>query len=186
MNSDRCWMNIQIDDLMQAAKYKEKFYFVFEVPDNYRVFSVSAELLMEKLQEYRVGIMENKYSIYVDYRKGEIFARATRKDRQVVVTLQEVGRSVPQSVGDSDDTSFRNSGEDQSVEDSLDAEAFRSLRKKISAMLSSLDDRERAIIEQLFGLRLRNSNSRTIEVLVEDRDGRATNRQSSYEVSRNI
>ena len=51
--------------------------------------------------------------------------------------------------------------EDKSAENPMDGAAFNSLREKLSGVLNTLNERERAVIEQRFGLK--DGNPRTLE-----------------------
>ncbi len=78
-----------------------------------------------------------------------------------VLKMAQQPISMQQPVGDSDDTSFGDFLEDKSAENPMDGAAFNSLREKLSVVLNTLNDRERAVIEQRFGLR--DGNPRTLE-----------------------
>lgn len=78
-----------------------------------------------------------------------------------VLKMAQTPISMQQPVGDSDDTSFGDFIEDKSAENPMDGAAFNSLREKLSAVLNTLNDRERAVIEQRFGLK--DGNPRTLE-----------------------
>ena len=64
-------------------------------------------------------------------------------------------------VGDSDDTTFGDFIEDKSAENPSDMTAYSMLKEKIKDVLDSLTDRERAVLEQRFGLV--DGYSRTLE-----------------------
>ena len=78
-----------------------------------------------------------------------------------VLKMAQQPISMQQPVGDSDDTSFGDFLEDKSAENPMDGAAFNSLREKLSGVLNTLNERERAVIEQRFGLR--DGNPRTLE-----------------------
>ena len=78
-----------------------------------------------------------------------------------VLKMAQQPISMQQPVGDSDDTSFGDFLEDKSAENPMDGAAFNSLREKLSVVLNTLNERERAVIEQRFGLR--DGNPRTLE-----------------------
>ncbi len=78
-----------------------------------------------------------------------------------VLKMAQQPISMQQPVGDSDDTSFGDFLEDKSAENPMDGAAFNSLRDKISDVLDTINERERAVIEQRFGLR--DGNPRTLE-----------------------
>lgn len=78
-----------------------------------------------------------------------------------VLKMAQQPISMQQPVGDSDDTSFGDFLEDKSAENPMDGAAFNSLRDKIGDVLNTLNERERAVIEQRFGLR--DGNPRTLE-----------------------
>ena len=78
-----------------------------------------------------------------------------------VLKMAQQPISMQQPVGDSDDTSFGDFLEDKSAENPMDGAAFNSLREKLSVVLNTLNERERAVIEQRFGLK--DGNPRTLE-----------------------
>ncbi len=78
-----------------------------------------------------------------------------------VLKMAQQPISMQQPVGDSDDTSFGDFLEDKSAENPMEGASFASLREKLDGVLSTLNERERAVIEQRFGLR--DSNPHTLE-----------------------
>ncbi len=78
-----------------------------------------------------------------------------------VLKMAQQPISMQQPVGDSDDTSFGDFLEDKTAENPMDGAAFNSLREKLTVVLNTLNERERAVIEQRFGLR--DGNPRTLE-----------------------
>ncbi|MEM9399585.1 MAG: RNA polymerase sigma factor RpoD [Verrucomicrobiota bacterium] len=80
--------------------------------------------------------------------------RAVLKMAQQPISLQA-------QVGDSDDTTFGDFIEDKSAENPSDMTAYALLKEKIKDVLDSLTERERAVLEQRFGLV--DGYSRTLE-----------------------
>jgi RNA polymerase primary sigma factor len=80
--------------------------------------------------------------------------RAVLKMAQQPISLQA-------QVGDSDDTTFGDFIEDKSAENPSDMTAYALLKEKIRDVLDTLTDRERAVLEQRFGLT--DGYSRTLE-----------------------
>ncbi len=78
-----------------------------------------------------------------------------------VLKMAQQPISMQQPVGDSDDTSFGDFLEDKSAENPMEGASFASLREKLSGVLGTLNERERAVIEQRFGLK--DGNPRTLE-----------------------
>ncbi len=78
-----------------------------------------------------------------------------------VLKMAQQPISMQQPVGDSDDTSFGDFLEDKSAENPMEGASFASLREKLGGVLNTLNERERAVIEQRFGLR--DGNPRTLE-----------------------
>ncbi len=78
-----------------------------------------------------------------------------------VLKMAQQPISMQQPVGDSDDTSFGDFLEDKSAENPMEGASFASLREKLGGVLGTLNERERAVIEQRFGLR--DGNPRTLE-----------------------
>ena len=78
-----------------------------------------------------------------------------------VLKMAQQPISMQQPVGDSDDTSFGDFLEDKSAENPMDGASYNSLRDKIGDVLGTLNSRERAVIEQRFGLR--DGTPRTLE-----------------------
>ncbi|MGN0875510.1 MAG: RNA polymerase sigma factor RpoD [Akkermansia sp.] len=69
--------------------------------------------------------------------------------------------SMQQPVGDSDDTSFGDFLEDKGAENPMDSASYNSLREKLTGVLNTLKERERAVLDMRFGLR--DGNPRTLE-----------------------
>ena len=69
--------------------------------------------------------------------------------------------SMLQPVGDSDDTSFGDFLEDKGAENPMDSASYNSLREKLTGVLNTLKERERAVLDMRFGLR--DGNPRTLE-----------------------
>jgi RNA polymerase primary sigma factor len=80
--------------------------------------------------------------------------RAVLKMAQQPISLQA-------QVGDSDDTTFGDFIEDKSAENPSDMTAYALLKEKIKDVLDTLTERERAVLEQRFGLV--DGYSRTLE-----------------------
>ena len=80
--------------------------------------------------------------------------RAVLKMAQQPISLQA-------QVGDSDDTTFGDFIEDKSAENPSDMTAYALLKEKIRDVLDTLTERERAVLEQRFGLV--DGYSRTLE-----------------------
>ena len=78
-----------------------------------------------------------------------------------VLKMAQQPISMQQPVGDSDDTSFGDFLEDKSAENPMDGASYNSLRDKIADVLNTLNSRERAVIEQRFGLK--DGTPRTLE-----------------------
>lgn len=78
-----------------------------------------------------------------------------------VLKMAQQPISMQQPVGDSDDTSFGDFLEDKSAENPMDGAAFNSLREKLNKVLDTLKPRERAVLEQRFGLK--DGNPHTLE-----------------------
>ncbi len=78
-----------------------------------------------------------------------------------VLKMAQQPISMQQPVGDSDDTSFGDFLEDKSAENPMEGASFASLREKLGGVLNTLNERERAVIEQRFGLK--DGNPRTLE-----------------------
>ncbi len=80
--------------------------------------------------------------------------RAVQRMAQQPISLQA-------QVGDSDDTTFGDFIEDKSAENPSEMAAYSLLKEKIKDVLDTLTDRERAVLEQRFGLV--DGYSRTLE-----------------------
>ncbi|MEN9282645.1 MAG: polymerase, sigma 70 [Verrucomicrobiota bacterium] len=80
--------------------------------------------------------------------------RAVLKMAQTPISLQA-------PVGDGDDTSFGDFIEDKSADNPMERTGFSLLKDKLKAVLETLNDRERAVLEQRFGLH--DGFSRTLE-----------------------
>lgn len=80
---------------------------------------------------------------------------------RAVLKMAQQPISMQQPVGDSDDTSFGDFLEDKSAENPMEGASFASLREKLQGVLCTLNEREREVIEQRFGLR--DGNPSTLE-----------------------
>ncbi|MFK5924510.1 MAG: RNA polymerase sigma factor RpoD [Verrucomicrobiota bacterium] len=80
---------------------------------------------------------------------------------KTVLKMAQQPISLQAPVGDSEDTIFGDFIEDKGAEDPSDMTGFSMLKDKIRAVLDSLNERERAVLEQRFGLV--DGYSRTLE-----------------------
>ncbi len=80
---------------------------------------------------------------------------------RAILKMAQQPISMQAQVGDSDDTTFGDFIEDKSAENPAEMAAHALLREKIKDVLDSLTDRERAVLEQRFGLV--DGYSRTLE-----------------------
>ena len=89
MNDERCWMNIGTAKLERAAKDGEKYWFVCMIDEHTYVYSAPAAELQEAFEECDVALMGMnqgypKYSFYLDYKTGKIFATVSCNMHDVV------------------------------------------------------------------------------------------------------
>ncbi len=80
---------------------------------------------------------------------------------RAILKMAQQPISMQAQVGDSDDTTFGDFIEDKSAENPADMAAHALLKEKIRDVLDSLNERERAVLEQRFGLV--DGYSRTLE-----------------------
>jgi RNA polymerase primary sigma factor len=80
---------------------------------------------------------------------------------RAILKMAQQPISMQAQVGDSDDTTFGDFIEDKSAENPADMAAHALLKEKIREVLDSLSERERAVLEQRFGLV--DGYSRTLE-----------------------
>ncbi len=80
---------------------------------------------------------------------------------RAILKMAQQPISMQAQVGDSDDTTFGDFIEDKSAENPSEMTAYSLLKEKIRDVLDSLTDRERAVLEQRFGLV--DGYSRTLE-----------------------
>ncbi|MBL9155129.1 MAG: RNA polymerase sigma factor RpoD [Verrucomicrobiales bacterium] len=80
---------------------------------------------------------------------------------RAVLKMAQQPVSIHAPVGDSDETAFGDFLEDKSVEDPSDTTSLNQLKDKIKDVLDTLNERERAVLEQRFGLL--DGYSRTLE-----------------------
>ncbi len=80
---------------------------------------------------------------------------------RAVLKMAQQPISMQQPVGDSDDTSFGDFLEDKSAENPMEGASFASLREKLEIVLNTLNERERSVIEQRFGMK--DGTPRTLE-----------------------
>jgi RNA polymerase primary sigma factor len=71
---------------------------------------------------------------------------------RAVVKMAQQPISLQSPVGDSEDTNFGDFIEDKSTENPSEMTSFSLLKDKLSDVLSSLNERERKVLEQRFGL----------------------------------
>ncbi len=91
INPSRCWMNIGVKKLAEAAQKKAKFRFICDMPDCSSIFSIKAKELQTALKG-SVAIIgrdtsQEKFSFYLDYQEGMIYATVTQRDRTVLCRL---------------------------------------------------------------------------------------------------
>jgi RNA polymerase primary sigma factor len=80
---------------------------------------------------------------------------------RAILKMAQQPISMQAQVGDSDDTTFGDFIEDKSAENPSEMTAYALLKEKIRDVLDSLTERERAVLEQRFGLV--DGYSRTLE-----------------------
>ena len=80
---------------------------------------------------------------------------------QAILKMAQQPVSLQAPVGDSDDASFGDFIEDKAAENPLDLTSFSLLKDRISDVLTSLNERERQVLEMRFGIR--DGNARTLE-----------------------
>ena len=105
-NDKRCWMNIGTAKLERAAKSGDKCWFVCDIDGHTDVYSTLAANLQAAFKEYDVALMgikqkQPRYSFYLDYRTGEVFAKVSRNDKDVISQLKKENVSI--QVGEGDD-----------------------------------------------------------------------------------
>jgi len=89
----------------------------------------------------------------------EIHLPASRVRAVLKMAQQPISLQAP--VGESDDTTFGDFIEDKKAEDPMESTGFAMLKDKIKDVLDTLTERERAVLEQRFGLA--DGYSRTLE-----------------------
>ena len=92
-NDKRCWMNIGTAKLERAAKSGDKYWFVCVIDGHPYVHSAPAAELQEAFEECDVALMgikqdQPRYSFYLDYKTGEIFAVVSRNMHDAVYQLE--------------------------------------------------------------------------------------------------
>ena len=91
-NEERCWMNIRTKKLSEAARNNARYWFVCAINGDRRVFSAPAAELEKAFHEHAINVIDRgaaseKYSLYTDYKRGEIFSAVTQRDTQMVFSL---------------------------------------------------------------------------------------------------
>lgn len=92
-NPFRCWMNIRVDRLQEAVKAQEVYLFECCINGQDYHYSYPAAALEKVFQEKGVAIMKNyprRYSFYLDYRTGCIYATVSMNDKQCVISLNRL------------------------------------------------------------------------------------------------
>jgi RNA polymerase primary sigma factor len=85
---------------------------------------------------------------------------------RAVIKMAQQPISLQSPVGDGDDSSFGDFIEDKSTENPSEMTSFSLLKDKLSDVLGSLNERERKVLEQRFGLL--DGNPRTLEEVGRD------------------
>ena len=85
-------MNIRTKKLNEAARNNARFWFVCAINGDKRVFSAPAAELEKAFHEHAINVIDRgatseKYSLYTDYKRGEIFSAVTQRDTQMVFSL---------------------------------------------------------------------------------------------------
>ncbi len=93
-NEERCWMNIRTKKLSEAARNNARYWFVCAINGDRRVFSAPAAELEKAFHEHAINVIDRgaaseKYSLYTDYKRGEIFSAVTQRDTQMVFSLMK-------------------------------------------------------------------------------------------------
>ena len=99
-NEERCWMNIRTKKLNEAARNHARFWFVCAINGDKRIFSAPAAELEKAFHEHAVNVLDKgstseKYSLYTDHRKGEIFSAVTQSDTDIVFSLMKEPQGDP-------------------------------------------------------------------------------------------
>ncbi len=85
-------MNIRTKKLSEAARNNARYWFVCAINGDRRVFSAPAAELEKAFHEHAINVIDRgaaseKYSLYTDYKRGEIFSAVTQRDTQMVFSL---------------------------------------------------------------------------------------------------
>lgn len=92
-NDGRCWKNIFVATVKQAADMNEKFWFHFLIDGQETLFSVSARKLRETFKKAGIHLMGEgkglRYTFYIDYKTGSIYTSVSKKDLTPVLTLKQ-------------------------------------------------------------------------------------------------
>ena len=90
-NPSRCWMNIRTDKLPEDAK--GSFLFDCLIQGRRYVYHCGKSDLLQAFRQNDVEIIRNnpeRYSFYLDYSRGEIYATVSSNDTHVVISLDSV------------------------------------------------------------------------------------------------
>ncbi len=89
VNPDRCFVNVNINRLAEAAQNQETWYFSFLIDEELYEYEYEANNLEEVFENAQVNIIRNThYSIYIDWRTGNIYKTISPNDRKSVFQLR--------------------------------------------------------------------------------------------------
>ncbi len=90
-NDERCWMNIPLQKLDDAIQRAKKYVFDCFIDNSRFCFYCDAKELRDAFVKHDVRIIDNepaRYSFYIDYRKGILYAKVSPNDAQKVIELK--------------------------------------------------------------------------------------------------
>lgn len=93
MNVSRCWMNIGVRKLEKAAIAGEDYYFVCNIEGRNASYSFKSSELKERFIASSVPIISSgtaRYSFYVDYNSGALFATISQRNTSPILYLNKV------------------------------------------------------------------------------------------------
>lgn len=86
--SERCWVNIAIDKLGEAAEEKAKFWFECSIENVKYVYYLEAKNLLEFFRQGNVKTKGNYFDFYLDFTTGKIYRTNNLSDWSPICLLK--------------------------------------------------------------------------------------------------
>lgn len=91
MNPDRCWMNIALHKLNNPHLDNKKWIFDCNIYGIRYVYTIPVNTLRKSFELNNIALITNapeRYSFYIDFRKGKLFSTISASDKTSFLELE--------------------------------------------------------------------------------------------------